>query len=97
MHSLFAAVLAEPDCTEETRRSVYQTVENSRVSQLYRTVPLDFFYDTEKIGNIISSPASIVGFDADGNLHIPGKTPLKTSCNFLQQPLKDIFSQVSAE
>ena len=97
MHSLFAAVLAEPDCTEEIRRSVYQTVENSRISQLYRTVPLDLFYDTEKIGNIISSPASVVEFDADGNLHIPRKTPPKTSCNFLQQPLKEIFSQVSAE
>ena len=82
MHSLFAAVLAEPDCTEETCRSVYQTVENSRISQFYRTVPLDFFYDTEKIGNIISSPASIVGFDADGTLYAPGRVPLKTSCNF---------------
>ena len=97
MHSLFAAVLAEPDCTEEIRRSVYQTVENSRISQLYRTVPLDLFYDTEKIGNIISSPASVVGFDADGTLLIPGRTPFKTSCNFLQQPLKEIFSQISAE
>lgn len=97
MHSLFAAVLAEPDCTEETRRSVYQTVENSRVSQLYRTVPMDLFYDTEKIGNIISSPASVVGFDADGTLYAPGRVPLKTSCNFFQQPLKEIFSKISAE
>ena len=97
MHCPFAAVLSNMNCSEETRRSVYNTVTDSRNSQLYRTIPLDLFYDTEKVGNIISSPTSVVGFDISGTLYTPGRTPLKTSYNFFQQPLKELFTKALAK
>lgn len=97
MHCPFAAVLGKPGCAQEVRKSVYKTVEDSRISQSYRTIPLDLYYDTELIGNIISSPSSVVGFDADGTLYTPGKLPLKTSYNLFRQPLKELFTRALSE
>lgn len=97
MHCPFAAVLGDISCSEGIRKSVYKTITDSRNSQTYRTIPLDLFYDTERIGNIISSPASVVGFDTDGTLYTPGRTPFKTSYNFFQHPLKELFDKALAE
>ena len=97
MHCPFAAVLGKPGCSNEIRESIYNTVKDSRISQSYRTIPLDLYYDIELVGNIISSPSSVVGFDTDGTLYTPGKLPLKTSYNLFRQPLKELFTRALSE
>ena len=69
MHCPFVAVLADPGCSASVRENVYKAVVGARVAQKYRTIPIDLFYDIERIGNIISPPSSIIGFKPDGSIY----------------------------
>lgn len=93
LHCPFAAVLAKPECSSTVRENVYKAAVGSRVAQKYRTIPIDLFYDVEKVGNIISPPSSVIGFRPDGfiyNIDSSG-TPLKH--NIFEESLKDILKE----
>lgn len=93
MHSPFVAVLSRPECSTPVRENVYKAVVGARVAQKYRTIPLDLFYDVERVGNIISPPSSVIGFDPSGviyNIDSNG-TPLKH--NIFKESLKDILKE----
>lgn len=93
MHCPFAAVLARPECSTSVRENVYKAAVGSRVAQKYRTIPVDLFYDVEKVGNIISPPSSVIGFKQDGsiyNLDTEG-TPLRH--NIFKESLRDILKE----
>lgn len=93
MHCPFAAVFSNVDCSIETRHAIYQKITEDRSAQRYRTIPLDLFCDTEVIGNIISSPTSVVGFGPDGTLYTPGREVFRTPYNLFDQPLKELFTK----
>ena len=93
MHCPFAAVFSNVDCSIETRHAIYQKITEDRSAQRYRTIPLDLFCDTEVIGNIISSPTSVVGFGPDGTLYTPGREVFRTPYNLFDQPLKELVTK----
>ena len=93
MHCPFVAVLADPDCNAETKANVYKAVVGARVAQKYRTIPLDLFYDTERVGNIISPPSSVIGFKPDGTIYNVNKDGIPLNHNIFQESLRDILKE----
>ena len=85
---LFSAMWTAP-----LRPAIYQKITEDRSAQRYRTIPLDLFCDTEVIGNIISSPTSVVGFGPDGTLYTPGREVFRTPYNLFDQSLKELFTK----
>lgn len=93
MHCPFVAVLAEHDCDTEIRENVYKAVVGARVAQKYRTIPLDLFYDVEKIGNIISPPSSVIGFRQDGSIYNLDSDGTPLNHNIFKESLRDILKE----
>ena len=91
MHCPFVAVLADRDCDTEIRENVYKAVVGARVAQKYRTIPLDLFYDVEKIGNIISPPSSVIGFRPDGTIYNMDREGKPLTHNIFHESLRDIL------
>lgn len=91
MHCPFTAVLAETACSTSISENVYKAVVGARVAQKYRTVPIDLVYDSEKVGNIISSPSSIIGFKPDGTLYNTDKNGNALTHNIFSESLRDIL------
>lgn len=93
MHCPFAAVLAAPSCSTSIRKNVYKAVVGARVAQKYRTLPIDLFYDTERIGNIISPPSSVIGFNSDGNIYNIGSDGKPMDHNIFHESLREILKK----
>lgn len=93
MHCPFAAVLADPNCSTSIRENVYKAIVGARVAQKYRTIPIDLFYDTERIGNIISPPSSVIGFNSDGNIYNIGNDGKHLDHNIFNESLRDILKK----
>ena len=91
LHCPFVAVLAEPDCSTTVKENVYKAIVGARVAQKYRTIPLDLFYDVERIGNIISPPSSVIGFDSNGMIYNIDNEGKPLGHNIFQESLKDIL------
>lgn len=93
MHCPFVAVLADPGCSASVRENVYKAVVGARVAQKYRTIPIDLFYDIERIGNIISPPSSIIGFKPDGSIYNIGSDGNPLEHNTFNESLRDILKE----
>ena len=91
MHSPFAAVIPQRDCSTQTRKNIYKLVLDSRNQQVYRTIPLDLSKDTEHIGNIISPPACIIGFDKDGLLQTVNQNYTEEEANIFHHSFPEIL------
>ena len=73
--------------------NVYKAVVGARVAQKYRTIPIDLFYDIERIGNIISPPSSIIGFKPDGSIYNIGSDGNPLEHNIFNESLRDILKE----
>lgn len=93
LHCPFVAVVAGPDCSTSVRENVYKAIVGARVAQKYRTIPLDLLYDTERIGNIISPPSSVIGFKPDGTIYNLDTKGNPMSHNIFQESLRDILKE----
>lgn len=93
MHCPFVAVLADPACSTAVRENVYKAVVGARVAQKYRTIPLDLIYDTERVGNIISPPSSVIGFKPDGTIYNIDHKGEPMDHNIFRESLRDILKE----
>ena len=93
MHCPFVAVLADPGCSTSVRENVYKAVVGARVAQKYRTIPVDLFYDIERVGNIISPPSSVIGFKPDGSIYSVGSNGNPLEHNIFNESLRDILKE----
>ncbi len=91
MHSPFAAIIPQRGCSTQTRKNIYKLVLDSRNQQVYRTIPIDLSKDTEHIGNIISPPACIIGFDKDGLLHTVSQNYTEEEANIFHHSFPEIL------
>ena len=91
MHCPFTAVAAETTCSAQTSENVYKAIVGARVAQKYRTIPIDLVYDSERIGNIISPPSSVIGFKPDGTLYNTDKNGNALAHNIFSESLRDIL------
>lgn len=91
MHCPFTAVAAETTCSVQTSENVYKAIVGARVAQKYRTIPIDLVYDSERIGNIISPPSSVIGFKPDGTLYNTDKNGNALTHNIFSESLRDIL------
>ena len=93
LHCPFAAVIADPACSSETRGNVYKAAVGTRVAQKYRTIPTDLMYDAETVGNIISPPSSVIGFQPDGTIYNLRNNGRLLSHNIFKESLRDILQK----
>ena len=93
MHCPFVAVIADPSCSTSVRENVYKAVVGARVAQKYRTIPLDLIYDTERVGNIISPPSSVIGFKSDGTIYNMDNSGQPMTHNIFEESLRDILKE----
>ena len=93
MHCPFVAVLAGPDCSTSIKENIYKAVVGARVAQKYRTIPLDLIYDTERVGNIISPPSSVIGFKPDGAIYNLDNDGKPMTHNIFKESLRDILKE----
>ena len=93
LHCPFVAVVAGPDCSTSVRENVYKAIVGARVAQKYRTIPLDLLYDTERVGNIISPPSSVIGFKPDGTIYNLDTKGNPVSHNIFQESLRNILKE----
>lgn len=91
MHCPFTAVATETTCSTQTSENVYKAIVGARVAQKYRTIPIDLVYDSERIGNIISPPSSVIGFKPDGTLYNTDKNGNALTHNIFSESLRDIL------
>ena len=93
LHCPFSAVIADPTCSSETRGNVYKAAVGTRVAQKYCTIPIDLMYDAETVGNIISPPSSVIGFQPDGTIYNPRNNGRLLSHNIFKESLRDILQK----
>ena len=59
----------------------------------YRTIPTDLMYDAETVGNIISPPSSVIGFQPDGTIYNLRNNGRLLSHNIFKESLRDILQK----
>ena len=93
MHCPFTAVIAESTCSTQISENVYKAVVGARVAQKYRTIPIDLGYDSERVGNIISPPSSVIGFKPDGAIYNLDNDDKPMTHNIFKESLRDILKE----
>lgn len=93
MHCPFTAVIAESTCSTQISENVYKAVVGARVAQKYRTIPIDLGYDSERVGNIISPPSSVIGFKPDGAIYNLDNDGKPMTHNIFKESLRDILKE----
>lgn len=88
---VFTAFLPGPDCSEMTKKLVYQAITKARSEQLYRTLLWDLQCDNDLIDAIISDDSCSVCFDAQGDLCGRDKKIESEHHNLFQSSLTDIL------
>ena len=73
--------------------NVYKAAVGTRVAQKYRTIPIDLMYDAETVGNIISPPSSVIGFQPDGTIYNLRNNGKLLSHNIFKESLRDILQK----
>ena len=58
LHPAFMLLTPESSCPQSVSHRVYESVQQARVEQQYRTIPLDIVHDFRVIDSIISNDAS---------------------------------------
>ncbi len=62
---------AVPDCPDELRRTIYETVVQTRNAQTCRTILMELDGDMERIDHVISDDTCAIRFDPQGSLRRP--------------------------
>mgnify|MGYP007023360671 FL=1 len=63
------------------------------MAQKYRTIPIDLGYDSERVGNIISPPSSVIGFKPDGAIYNLDNDGKPMTHNIFKESLRDILKE----
>lgn len=61
--------IAEPGCQAETKKRVYQYVDQARADQLHRTILWEYTLDNRFVDTVISGDACLAGFTSEGDLY----------------------------
>lgn len=93
LHASFTLLLAAPACTEELRRTAYEHAVRIRKAQQYRTVPMEWTFDSRFVDGIISDGACSAAFDENGDLAPRCGQPVPENCNLFTRPLRDILKE----
>ncbi len=87
----FAFLAAKEDCTDQTRREVYEYVLTVRNSQSQPVVLMDLKQDTLTIDGIISDGICMAAFDPKGQLHTNEGMKEGEQYNIFQNSLESIL------
>ena len=91
LHAVFTLLLADPACPDDIRQEVYGQAVRIRKAQQYRTIPLEWTFDSRFVDGIISEDACLAAFDERGDLVSPHGQALLKSGNLFQHPLREIL------
>lgn len=93
LHPLFTALIADPDCSDTARATVYEAVKQARNRQLFQTVTWETDYDSGFIDGIISNESCVVSFDAAGYLLTLRERKTENGFNIMQNTLSSILKR----
>lgn len=91
LHPAFTILLADSECPDAVRQTVYESVKQARSRQLYRTMAMEAACDNSFIDSVISSEPCLAGFDSEGFLFTLQETKKEDRFHFLQNALPDIL------
>lgn len=91
VHPVFTALYAEQDCTDTTKKAIYEMVKKAREQQLFQTFVLEITYDICYIDQIISNDACLAEFDTDGYLHSAKDGEKAKELNLFENDLEHIL------
>lgn len=93
----FAMLRADYDCTEQTKKDVYDYIVSVRDNQHYPLLLVDLKNDILAIDRIISEEECMVGFDADGSLRTYEGLKSGAQFNIFSRSLEDILRAIQVE
>ena len=93
LHAVFTLLLADPACPDDIRQEVYGQAVRIRKAQQYRTIPLEWTFDSRFVDGIISDGACSAAFDENGDLAPRCGQPVPENCNLFTRPLRDILKE----
>lgn len=94
---LFAFLLADSSCNEQTQKEIYSYILSVRDGQQYPLLFMDLKQDMLMIDQVISDDICLAGFDESGNLRtLKGLTQEKKH-NIFYNRLEDILRDVMAK
>ena len=93
LHPIFTALIPGPDCSEQTRRLVYQAIIQARNEQRFETVAWELYRDTCCLDEIISDDACWIEFDSRGDLLSHDERPQRQCGNLFRQGLTSVIRQ----
>lgn len=91
LHPVFTILMPEPNCSQETRRSVHRYAMDSRRGEHFKTVVWEYLGDMTLVDAVISGEGLCAGFDRWGNLR--SSRPVSGSFNLQNRDLPEIFRQ----
>lgn len=91
LHPVFTILLADSECPDTARQTVYEAVKQVRNRQEYRTIALEATSDSSFIDSIISNDACLAGFDSEGYLFTLQGSNKEDRFHFLQNELPHIL------
>jgi len=94
LNSLFTAFVPMVSCSNAAREKVYKYLKDTRIKQLYNTIPWDSYYDSCFVDSIVSDDSCFASFDAEGYLWTYQGRYKKFDYNLYTLKLIDIFRQV---
>lgn len=91
LHPVFTILLADPNCPEAARKTVYEAVKQTRNRQLFQTIAWEAAYDSLLADSIISSEPCLTGFDSKGDFFTLKKHKTDACLNILHTDLSCIL------
>jgi len=93
LHPAFTLLTPESSCPESISQRVYESVQQARVEQQYRTIPLDIVHDFRVIDSIISNDACSACFDESGVLWVNPDQPQRSAGSVFDRPLFELLRE----
>lgn len=93
VHPVFTGLLASSDCSQDTQKAVYDYVQQTRMKQIYLTVPWEIMYDNRYIDTIISGDPCSLAFDCDGTIYTMYQRRADLELNLFRNDLQTILKQ----
>lgn len=95
MHSAFTIFKGSMAFPLEKRTNFYQSIQQTRMEQKYRTIPFDMIQDNLFIDSIISDEACSIGFTQSGDCYSLNHHTTYKQYNFFDCNLSEILSAVA--
>lgn len=93
VHPAFAALIANPNCSEPVKEKVNAYVETVRKEQTFETVAWELGYDNGRIDSIISDEETLTFFNNTGCLYAPPAAEDADAMNLFHNDLKQILER----